>query len=612
MSFTFDIQQITGGDVDQLDTLFKVAAAPAAPLAMRTNTAEKLSSYLFKGEQLDAALTPQLTLLQKAFVKLATQNDDFYCSAQHPLRKVFECILTRARTWYPRDSKPNQLFYEKITALINAAVDWTENHAKSTEANKLQEILADFNHWADAEDKRAVMLETRLCEAEINNLKVLTAECRALDLINESLSNKEIPNELIHGISTILKNELQHTAFIAGVDSSFWKSWQRLLPMLGYVFSGSNYVDEQQLYRDIPIMLNELERTLKLSTANPDGYREFVEVLSQVLMRSIQKQPQKCQILQALAYPEGHSNLNARITDAVLQQTAKLKQGDWILFSAENDQLIRCKLALKNPETEQLLFVDNTGRKVMIKSSKDFSLCVSTGIAKPLPTIKLDEAVNKIIHALIELSQQKSAQLHAKVAEQKTKAKADAAVQNTEQRISEEEAATRRAAAQKALSEARALATEKARRVAEQNTVADVVGKQPTGQAVEKSAPKASVKSTRTNAELTAPNEQTQAPVADKYQRQLLAITEIGALNVGAWIEIINPEQEPMRCKLAVMIASAGKYIFVDNLGRKVAEYQRDQLIQAYVDGSLTLLNNGDRFEDQLVKVIRGLRKDIS
>src|SRR4051812_26334764 len=110
MSFTFDIQQITGGDVDQLDTLFNVAAAPAAPLALRTNTAEKLSSYLIKGEQLDAALAPQLAALQKAFVSLATQNDNFYCNAQQPLRKVFECLLTRARIWYPRDSKPNQLF----------------------------------------------------------------------------------------------------------------------------------------------------------------------------------------------------------------------------------------------------------------------------------------------------------------------------------------------------------------------------------------------------------------------------------------------------------------------------------------------------------------------
>ncbi len=61
-----------------------------------------------------------------------------------------------------------------------------------------------------------------------------------------------------------------------------------------------------------------------------------------------------------------------------------------------------------------------------------------------------------------------------------------------------------------------------------------------------------------------------------------------------------------------MIIAATGKYIFVDNLGRKVAELQREQLVQALLDNQLTLLNKGNSFDDQLVKVIRGLRKDIS
>lgn len=33
--------------------------------------------------------------------------------------------------------------------------------------------------------------------------------------------------------------------------------------------------------------------------------------------------------------------------------------------------------------------------------------------------------------------------------------------------------------------------------------------------------------------------------------------------------------------------------------------------MQALIDKELTLINNGDSFDDQLVKVIRGLRKDV-
>jgi hypothetical protein len=90
-----------------------------------------------------------------------------------------------------------------------------------------------------------------------------------------------------------------------------------------------------------------------------------------------------------------------------------------------------------------------------------------------------------------------------------------------------------------------------------------------------------------------------------------LANIHISALNLGARVELIQ-NGEPVRCKLAVIIAANGKYIFTDNIGRKVAEFQREKLVQALIDKQLTLLNNGDSFDDQLVKVIRGLRKDIS
>jgi len=82
-------------------------------------------------------------------------------------------------------------------------------------------------------------------------------------------------------------------------------------------------------------------------------------------------------------------------------------------------------------------------------------------------------------------------------------------------------------------------------------------------------------------------------------------------LNLGARVEL-TVNGEAVRCKLAVIIAATGKYIFSDNIGRKIAEFQREQLIQALLNNQLTLLNNGDSFDDQLAKVIRSLRKDIS
>ena len=46
--------------------------------------------------------------------------------------------------------------------------------------------------------------------------------------------------------------------------------------------------------------------------------------------------------------------------------------------------MLRCKLALKPEDTDQLLFVNAHGRKVMLRDSENFLLCLSTGVAKAL------------------------------------------------------------------------------------------------------------------------------------------------------------------------------------------------------------------------------------
>jgi hypothetical protein len=607
----FDDKRIIQGDAKQLSKLF--CAITTVPNELRASTAEKIFTRLFYKEPLDAAFTPLLAELKTYFIEQTNQDDSFYCNEKHPIRQVFQCFLTPAATWYARDSRPNQMFFDKITHLARLLLTINGTHGNSSKIVSLNAAIEDFYQWDEMEEKRASMLESRLCESELNTLKMLNAECQVLDLLNNTLAGRPIPINMQSTISTTLKTELQHCVFTAGIQSAFWKSWQRLLPLLGYVFnSNESQVDDQKLYRDIPAMLNELERSLQIGSSHPDSYRAFVEIVTQNLILAVQKQLPQCSLLKALAYPEGHSTINTRVTDTVLQQASIIHEGDWILFLSENDTTIRCKLALKNIDTDQLLFVDRYGRKVMIKSYKDFSLCFSAGIAKPLVPIDQDDVVARLIQALIELHDNNlptpptlpieqaiptSTSTANSQSESTTRgvsprieiptltkiAVFEEAPKAKDKDINEEEADLRRAAARKAMAEAHSLAEEKKQRAAE--------------------------------ADLLKQKEQEKLAAtqhAEIKQSEQLAQQQINLLNVGAWVEIQNATQQLQRCKLAVIIASAGKYIFVDNLGRKVAEYQRAQLVDAYINNQLTLINNGDKFEDQLVKVIRSLRKDIS
>jgi len=591
-------QKIIQGDIAQLDQLFQAAAAPSPATGLRTATAERLCGFLLKNDLYDNAFAASITSLQQALGSRIAQDDSFYCQPTHPLRQALQLIISRSRIWYSRDTKTSQQYSEKLTVFMRAC--------ESDDLPGLDTARTELQRWFENEDKRAAMLEARLCETEINHFKMLSAETQILDFINSALAYKYFPRELNSGIASILKTELLHAYFTAGIDNPFWKRWQRLLPALGKMFATASAQtqteeDEQILYRTIPALLDELELSLTLHTSNLDNYRHWVESLSGYLMLAIKKQPIHCEAYTALPYPEGYAQINTRVTADVLQQTNSLQEGDWILFSGEHGQDIRCKLALKRADLDQLLFVDNTGRKVMHKSVKDFSVCLSTGIARKLMAVDLEDTINKIIQALLDLHQQKQAQLQLERDAQYSKQVADAEQQRlTAEKLQQQDAqrqqeieaeakrqlieqlAQRQAAAQKALAEAAALAEERAR-----------------------SAAALQLEQERIRLQLEAEQ------AAEHLQRIHLANIHISALNLGARVEIII-NNEPVRCKLAVIIAATGKYIFVDNLGRKVAELQREQLVQALIDKQLTLLNNGDSFDDQLVKVIRGLRKDIS
>lgn len=602
----FVLQAIIDGDSLQLSEVFaSIAAAESVdPANLRQQLAAEFFSVFTHINQWDARLQPLLDQFKSAALNQIASDDEFYCGEQHPLRGFFSIITPPANHWCARDSKPNQQVFDKLSALFALATAyWSGSEAEQIAgAANLKQQLEEFTSWISAENKRAAMLESRLCETELANLKLVSAETRVAEAINHNLGERPLPTELHNTIAVTLKSELQYWAF--NTDPAelpqlpLWKSWQRLLPALGQLFSGDGIeVDDQQLYDQIPLVLAELERSLQHPNSNAQAYVQLVEQLNRCLMCAIQKQPQECALFAELDCAGAQSDAHTHIPKTLLQQTESISVGDWIIFNGDDAGSIRCKLALKNPAIDQLLFVDHTGRKVMNKNTKDFALCLSTGIARPLQQQSIATIINSLLPPLIEranrsvqaqllLQKNKAEQVvRALIAQQQATAESAERERVAAQARLEVQLEARRTAARKAMLEARALADDKMRRDAEQAVAAERLRiEQAATQAVETIA---------------------------KHQQ---ATKNISELQVGAWLEI-NSEANTaakLRAKLSVIISSTGKYIFADQFGRKLAEYTREQLIAMMVEDQIKILRNGDNFEDQLAKVIRGLRRDIS
>lgn len=83
----------------------------------------------------------------------------------------------------------------------------------------------------------------------------------------------------------------------------------------------------------------------------------------------------------------------------------------------------------------------------------------------------------------------------------------------------------------------------------------------------------------------------------------------VDKLNAGSWFELTQADEQSSRCKLAAIIKSTGRYIFVNRRGLKVLEKSRAELALAFADGTLTLLDDAQLFDRALESVIGDLRR---
>jgi hypothetical protein len=92
-----------------------------------------------------------------------------------------------------------------------------------------------------------------------------------------------------------------------------------------------------------------------------------------------------------------------------------------------------------------------------------------------------------------------------------------------------------------------------------------------------------------------------------KADPQHLAL--VNNITQGTWFEMQGEGGEKYRCRLAAIIRSVGKYIFVNRSGMKVAEESRESLAIALQTKRLTILDDGMLFDRALEAVIGTLRE---
>ncbi|WP_260960365.1 DUF1631 domain-containing protein [Pseudomonas citri] len=87
------------------------------------------------------------------------------------------------------------------------------------------------------------------------------------------------------------------------------------------------------------------------------------------------------------------------------------------------------------------------------------------------------------------------------------------------------------------------------------------------------------------------------------------SLRQVDQLRLGSWVEFQEDEDNRLRCKLAAIIESTGKYVFVNRTGLKVQEHSRTSLALEFRRGAARLLDDTLLFDRALESVLGNLRQ---
>ena len=522
-------------------------------------------------------LLDSLCALRQPFVQYALIDELLFVERDHPFGLLLQLLSMQAPTWYAGQGRAAEKFKSSLEALIQSlsaelvrwsasvhdgCIDGIEVSLASLSASV---AIADFMAFMNKESARAELQRERCIEREKSELQLARLKLVVNQHYTSQLEGEKLPEFVVNFIVQKLIAELQFILINHTEKHESWQLWKRLFILLARIYS-EDVTRKPQIVQMVQEAVSLLEPELSVHALSQLAYDEFVQELTASMFSLLSGVAVVC--IEAVPLRVDASNMGAltQVSRALLKQVAVIREGDWFLLESETDDVIRCQLLLKLIDVQSMIFVNRAGIKVAKKTVEEFAFCLSSRIAVPLKIESIFESCSvRAINTLRELYDQN---LEGYRAEQQhlEELKLEQAVAR------QAEILLRQQAAVKARAEAEKLAEhERLQRIAQA-------------------------------AELKLVRQQKQAEI----------LRAVDALKVGAWLELPIKDGALVKAKLAVTIPSTGKHIFVDCLGLKLAELKRPQLIEALLQDGARIISEGDSFESQLSRVVKGLRRGVN
>ncbi|MFN3714505.1 MAG: DUF1631 family protein [Alcanivoracaceae bacterium] len=484
--------------------------------------------------------------------------DGWLLRPQHPVHGLMALIETVACGWDP--SLPQAM------DICNTVSDWLRR------SEPVADTLATAQLWWAEAQSRQERIAARVAESEAGALRLRYVRQVAARMLNRQLAGRPLPDFVVQDVVEQWSAAFQWALLNGGERSPLWQKLVRGFGLLVWALQpeAADTAQRGKLTRVVEQLRAELLPLLDDLVADELVRQRLNEQIEVAMLCQLNSRPMDYASVPPVAGGSLLDDAGAGVSQDLLSEVAAIHVGDWFMVPESGR---RMRLQLKLDEYQQLLFVNQAGVRLVSASFEEFawqfSSAAISAVVAPVPLIDWSS------ERLNALAEQYRVRQEARQTEHKALIEAQA-----------REAEAREHARRKALDEARRLSD--ARQQQEQEQVA--------------------LKAAEEDLELTR-----RAAVAADHgvteaQRRQRARLLVSGLTMGAWLIFHGETGVAIRRKLAVVLPSSGKYIFVDRVGTDKYDIGRDALIEAIASGAVEVASKDTRFDDALTRVVDGIR----
>jgi len=351
---------------------------PAVPTTEQRAILKWLDAAMKDWDQcfpLEEPLATELRRLRPLVAAQAMTENSFLTPGAHPLHQLLDAIQVAAVGWQARLGRVGRALEEEICGAISASLVWFD--APATDLSLISKRMAASAAKAAA---RSQKMTQRLIEAEQGRIKLEQSKQQAGRMINSALRKYPAPKDLGAFLKGPWYDSAQLLLIKSGEKSAEWKHMSlttaRLLESMQNTVAEeeSEAGGRQRAFELVAQLPKELEKWLLSLQHNGEAVSEAlrqVELFHKQLLRGASLELEKISPIPLQADPKRNSRPDENLN--------RLRQGQWFILNMDDGPSLRAMLALRLEHEQRLLFANQAGIKVLVKSFAEFQQLMAAG-----------------------------------------------------------------------------------------------------------------------------------------------------------------------------------------------------------------------------------------